>query len=938
MAKKNGAKQHRKKNKRKRRENLHALYSSLVETLPVHVIRKDRKGRITFVNQLYARLMQSNVDEMIGKTDYDLFPDELAEKYRRDDQQVMETGKLLATVEENRGNGSTRYFEIRKSAVYNGKGKCVGVQVVFWDVTETKLAEAALEHERYLLHALMDNIPDSIYFKDSESRFVRVSEGMARKFHLLNPAAAIGKSDADFFAPEHALPARHDEIMVMRTGQPILAKIEKETLTDGSVTWCSTTKMPLRDQQGEVIGTFGITRDITMQKQFEEALARERDLLRTLMDHLPDLIYVKDAQGRFLTVNEAQRQLLRADSIEDVVGKTTYDFTPRQLAEEYSADDAIVLKSGEALIDREERFWDDHGDQRWLSTTKVPLRDASGQVVGLVGIDRDITLHKQAEQQLLAAKEAADAANRAKSDFLANMSHEIRTPMNAIIGMTELLLDTRIDATQRDYLRMVKESGDALLSLLNDILDFSKIEAGKLELEVLPFDVRECVGNAVRSLALRAHKAGLELAFHIAPDVPQWVCGDMVRLRQVLVNLVGNAIKFTSEGEVVVDVGCARNEPNEVELQFGVRDTGIGIPHDKCEKIFEEFQQADTSTTRKYGGTGLGLAITSRIVDIMRGHIWVESEVDTGSHFQFTAVFGTVPASQPRVERKSSVSISEMPVLIVDDNATNRRILREMLTHWGMRPTAVESAQEAIGVLREAAEDDEPFRLVISDVNMPEVDGFTLAEWIRHETEIKHTPIIMLTSGGRPGDAALRERFHIEQHLMKPVKQSELFDTIVSTVGATDVAPADTIAFRAPDSPTTTPPSIEATATRPLRILLAEDNIVNQRLAIGLLEKMGHQVTVACTGNEAVTFTEKDAYDLVLMDVQMPDMDGLEATQLIRQREATTGGHIPIIAMTAHAMDSDRQRCLDVGMDDYLSKPIRTQELFAKFHQRFGTE
>jgi PAS domain S-box-containing protein len=646
-----------------------------------------------------------------------------------------------------------------------------------------------------------------------------------------------------------------------------------------------------------------LTAEIRDRARTQEALQASEERYRDLFENASDLIQCVDTRGRILYANRAWHETL-GYSREDLKVISLFDVIHPE-SKEHCNELLKRLMSGKKIDRIEALFRTKSGEIVVLEGT-ASCGFENGITPVSNGIFRDITKRKQAEAEMLCAMEAAQAASRAKSEFLANMSHEIRTPLNGVIGMTELVLDTDLTPGQREDLRMAKASADALLSIINDILDFSKIEAGKSELDLMEFNLRDSLEETMKMFAARADQKGLELACDLRPGLPEVLIGDPLRVRQVITNLVGNALKFTEKGEVIVRVESEAQEEDRACVRFSVVDTGMGIPADKQKLIFEAFTQADGSTVRRYGGTGLGLSICSRLVEMMGGRIWVESELGKGSTFHFTADF-LVPAWARERPQPADLAVLEgLQVLVVDDNPTNRRILGEIVSRRGARPTLADGAAAAMIALQHATDSGRPFRLMLLDSQMPEVEGFDFAEQIKRNPRFADTVMIMLTSAAQRGDAARCQELGIAAYLTKPIGQAELLESIRNVL-ASKQENADTF------PPATRHSLRKARLPSSRRILLAEDNAINRVLAVRLLEKRGHTVVVAADGHQALAALDKEPFDLVFMDVQMPGMDGFEVTKALREKEKTTGNHLRIVAMTAHAMKGDRERCLAAG-------------------------
>ncbi|HEY9871500.1 MAG TPA: response regulator [Candidatus Obscuribacterales bacterium] len=632
---------------------------------------------------------------------------------------------------------------------------------------------------------------------------------------------------------------------------------------------------------------------------------------RRVLENISDVMCAIDREGNFVKISGASLPTW-GYAPEELIGRKIYDIVV-PVDQARTKQWLLYAVTGQRMGELENCCQNKNGNLVniiWLAywSEKDEL---------LYCVAHDFTARKQAERELQKAKEAAEAASRAKSEFLANMSHEIRTPMSGILGMTELLLDTEMTEEQREYLSAVKTSADALLTVINDILDFSKIEAGKLDLNPVEFNLRDTVCETMNMFAVRAHGKGLELASHIAADVPNLVVGDKVRLRQILVNLVGNAIKFTERGEVTVRVKTKSRMDDQICLQFSVSDTGIGIPPDKQRAIFDEFTQADSSSDRAYGGTGLGLTICARLVDLMLGRIWLESQEGKGSTFHFTAMFA-VGAERPTLPMVSALeSLQALPVLIVDDNSTSCEVLQEALASWQMKPTVLSDPESALAELKRAWQAGEPYLLAVVDANMPGTDGLTLVRKIREQPELAALTIILLTSPGSAQVSSHYQSLDIAGYVTKPVRLSSLFDAIVTALG---VPVSESTAAEAAGQR-------EPVFSRSLKVLLAEDNPVNQVVIRNIVQKRGHHVDTVRNGQEVLQLLAQQTFDIVLMDVQMPDMDGFATTAAIREKERESGAHLPIVAITAHAMKGDEERCKKAGMDAYIPKPIDSAKL-----------
>ena len=902
-----------------------AFYETLVETLPQNILRKDLQGRFTFANRKSCQSIGRKHEEIIWRTDFDLFPPELAAKYHRDDLRVMTTRENLDTVEAHQGpHGERLFVHVIKTPLYDASGNVIGVQGIFYDVTQRKRIEEELAYERDLLRALLDYIPDRIYFKDVNCRFMRCSKSMAVRLGLTDAREVVGKTDFDFHPAEQAQEYYNDEQRILLRGEPLINKLERQLDPDGNEIWASVTKVPIYTQSGSIAGLVGLSRDITQLKQTEQALRQAEEKYRAIYENSPEGIFQTTRDGHFLSANPALARMYGYGSPEEVVVALTdienQLYVDPERREEFSR---LMRERGEvggfeSQIHRKDR------SVIWISESARTVKDADGSFRYYEGIVEDITARKQAEIERERAREAALESARTKAQFLANMSHEIRTPMNAITGMTALLGDTRLTREQREYVETILNSTESLLGIINDILDFSKVEAGKLSLEVIIFDLRETVESSIEMLAERAHKKAIDLACWVEPNVPAQLRGDPVRLRQILTNLVSNAVKFTEKGEVLVHVTKLKEESGRVFVRFEVKDTGIGIAPEALARIFQEFTQADGSTTRKYGGTGLGLTISKQLVSLMNGEIGVESTPSRGSTFWVNVPLETQSAIDELPCPSGSDLLNGLHLLLVTHTSSLRQILGQQFEVCGIRAEAVGSTVEAMEKITGAARAGRPYPLLLIDVDLPETDGLSLAQNLKSDPALASSRIVMLTTLLNRLTTQTMKATGIAACLVKPIRQARMLECLNDVMSASG-AVSETLPDTGGEIPAPLPKDIN------VRILLAEDNVVNQRVALKQLKKLGFSADAVSNGNEVLSALQRVPYDIIIMDCQMPEMDGYEVTRRIRQSGSDSYIHLRsapyIIALTANAMRGDREKCLSIGMNDYLTKPLHLRDL-----------
>jgi PAS domain S-box-containing protein len=905
------------------RESEHR-WRSITEAMPQLVWTARPDGYVDYQSTQFGEYFGIPEEKMLGWQWLELLHPDDRERTRLAWQAAIEQDSDYdLEVRLRRFDGVYRWFKTRGVRIRDREGASLKWFGTCTDITDGKKTEEALRESEHRWRSLTEALPQLVWTAMPDGACDYFSTQWTQ-YTGLPTSELLGWQWLKALHPDDWEPTRRfwTDSVAGRHDYDVEYRVRR---FDGEYRWFKTRGVPIRDSDDRIFKWFGTCTDITDGKKVEEALRESDQRFRGTFENAAVGIAHVAINGRFLRVNEKlcdilgyMREELLARKFQDITFPDDLNADLEQLAP--------LLRGELPSSSRDKRYLRKDGSIVWVAVSVSLQCDAAGKPLYTISVTRDISHRKRLETEFRLAKEAAESANRAKDEFLANVSHEIRTPMNAIMGLTSLVLGTDLDEGQRQSLVTVKSAANNLLGIINDLLDFSKIEAGKLELSLDEFQLRATLGDTLRALAVRAHQKGLELVSNVQSDVPDALTGDAGRLRQVLLNLIGNAIKFTEKGEVVVQVRAASDAApanDQVHLLFAVRDTGIGIPKEKQATIFRAFEQEDSSTTRKYGGTGLGLTISAQLAALMGGKIEVESEPGRGSTFSFTARFGRSTRFRAADAGESSDLLDNLRVLIVDDNVTNRQILEEWLRNWRMRPVAVGGGAAAVDALRHAAAAGAPYSLVLLDGRMPDGDGLAVARQIRERVDISSTRIILLPSEDSGINSALSREMGINAYLLKPVQQSELLETISQVMGRTtpDAAPAKAAA----STPETRTFPVPASG---LQILVAEDNEFNVILLRQLFDLRGHSARIASNGREAVALATGGIFDLLLLDIHMPEMDGFAVAQAIREQERGSGKHLAIIAFTARTGKADRERCLAAGMDDFLSKPVQAEALW----------
>ena len=928
-------------------------YRDIFENVSDFIYIHDLEGNFTENNIVWKKELGLTTDDLVGLNVKDLIPERYRHQFDGYLDRVKANGKDEGLMGFMTKDGNELILEYKNSLIHDSTGP-IGVRGSARDITEQLHARNALRRSEEKYRTILENIEDGYFEVDLTGSLTFFNDALCRITGYPKDKL-MGMNNREYMDEETGRKVYKTYMKIFETGEPVKG-IEYAILKDGDKKHVETSVSLMRDKRGRPIGFRGVLRDVSIRKQAEEKikqysenleemveqrtedLQKSEEKYRTILENIEDGYYEVDLAGDLTFFNDAVCRITGYPE-DELMGMNNREYTVEENASKLYREYNKVYETGMPTKSLDWEIVKKDGTAGSLETSISLITDSEGQPKGFRGIIRDVTERKELDREIIEKSRQAEEATKAKSEFLANMSHEIRTPLNGIVGMAELALDTRLDDNQKNIFHTINNEANALQDVINEILDFSKIEAGKFDLEETPFDLRVTIEDVANSFAYRAEQKGLDFISFLAPDVPSHLIGDPARLRQIMVNLMGNALKFTHEGELYVKGELVEEIEDRVKIRFSVMDTGVGIPEDRHATIFDSFTQADGSTTRNYGGTGLGTTISKQLAEMMGGEIGLESEEGKGSTFWFTALFGK-QEEKKWIPAAKDLDLNNLKVLIVDDNQTNRFVLMEYVKSWGCLPVEAVDGKEALIVFRDAVSSENPFDLILTDFQMPEMSGFDLAKEIKTIDTLKRVPIIVLTSAGKKGDGRSCKEIGINGYLTKPIRQDEMRKAIVSVLGLS----TDRETGSMPEI--VTRHSLSEDYRKEIQILLVEDYPTNQQVAMRHLMKGGYQVDLAEDGSQAVKAYKRKSYNLIFMDIQMPIMDGYAATQEIRKIETrnleqstinnpkstinnqqSTIQRVPIIAMTAHAIKGYRERCLEAGMDDYIAKPLRRKEL-----------